>query len=354
MNMHYNNEKKLQNTLEEEPSQFPSSYQLLNLPLNELFSLSFNYYSKQEYETAYSILHNATFKQSKIPNLHYNLAKCAYHLENYSLCKYHLRTELQYFNNLKAFNLLDTLEVKNSTPYLTFSLGAVFIIIYFAFFQNFSNLDIFLYSLHQDNITTSAAITSLFFHSSTIHLLSNIAIFLLIGSFLEQFISKFEYLSVFFIAGIGSNIIQVLLTNEFSSVLGMSGAIFGFLAILALKAPLLSIQVFKIKIPLLTLVLCVYIFSVLTMNSQEMQIAHFSHLFGFLIGLGIGVLLNSYLRAKFYALLVFSFGTLLTTSSLLAIEPIFLYSIIDLVLALSLITFSLIYLDKRENALEEL
>ena len=164
---------------------FSNSYQLLNLPLNELFSLSSNYYLKKEYETAYSILQNAIFRQLKIPNLHYNLAKCAYHLEDYSLCKYHLKQELQYFNNLKAFNLLDKLEVKNSTPYLTFSLGAIFLIIYFVFFQNFTSLDIFLYSLHQDNITISAAITSLFFYLFLIYLFFNFVIFLFILSFLE-------------------------------------------------------------------------------------------------------------------------------------------------------------------------
>lgn len=331
-----------------------NKFQISNLSLSELFSLSSWYYFKHDFNEAYSILYNATFEGSKIPNLHYNLAKCAYHLKDYSLCKYHLKEELKFFNNLKAFNFLDTLETKNITPYLTFSIGTVFLIIYFLFFNNFIALDIFLYSLHLDNLTLGAAITSLFFHTSIIHLISNLIIFLLIGSFLEQFISKLEYLSIFLISGIGSNIIQVLLTNEFSAVLGMSGSIFGFLAILALKAPLLSIKLFKFKIPLLIIVLIIYIFSIITINSQTIQIAHFSHLFGFLIGLGIGVLLNTYLRSKFYALLVFSFGTLLCTSSLSRVEPVFLYSLIDLILALILITFSLVYLDRRENVLEEL
>lgn len=359
MNQHYNelipttssNELGLNGNIE---GRLSNSYQFLNLPLNELFSLSFSYYSKAEYETAYSILYNALFRESKIPNLHYNLAKCAYHLDNITLCKYHLRQELAYFNNLKAFNFLDKLEFRNTTPYLTFSLASIFIIIYLVFFQDFSSLDIFLYSLHLDNISITSTITSFFFHSSLIHLFSNIAIFLLIGSFLEQFISKIEYLTILFITGLGSNFLQVISSDEFLAVLGMSGAIFGFFAILALKAPLLSIRIFKIRISILLVALVVYIISVMTMSFQGLQVAHLSHLFGFLIGLGLGVLLNSYLRAKFYALLLFSFGVLLTTSTISTVDPIFFNSFVDLVLAIFLIIFSLTYLKQREQALEDI
>ena len=321
---------------------------------SEIFELSSFYYSREEFQTAYEILHYIELKNIQIPNLHYNLAMCAYKLENTSLALTHLQLELKYFNNIKAFMLYEKLSMKSSPPYLTLTISLLFIIIYFLFFNSYSNLELFFYSLHLDNLSISAVITSFFFHSSYLHLFSNILIFLLLGSFLEKFLSKTQYLIIFFGSGFLGNILQVLVISEFSAVVGMSGAIFGFLAVLLLKTPLLSIPIFSLKIPILFLTVGLYIITLILMQQQNDSVAHISHLFGFLTGLGIAVLVNSYLRTRFYALLFATFGTLLLTTLFLQVETIFAHPIIDSIIGISCIIYSYSYLKVREEIMEEL
>ncbi|MCH8520215.1 MAG: rhomboid family intramembrane serine protease [Nanoarchaeota archaeon] len=331
--------------------------QTLSLASNEeLFNISSHYYSQNEFQKAYEILHYIELKNVIIPNLHYNLAMCAYKLENISLALTHLKLELKYFNNIKAFSLYEKLSLNSSPPYLTITISLLFLVIYFLFFNNYSSLDLFYYSLHHDTLKISGIITSFFFHSSYLHLFSNILIFLLLGSFLEKFLSKLQYLTIFFGAGLLGNMLQVLLISEFNAVVGMSGSIFGFLAIILLKSPLLSIPIpiFKLKIPILFITIGLYIFTLISMQQSIQTVAHYSHLFGFLVGLGVGVLVNSNLRSRFYALLIATFGTLLLTGLFIQVDTIFTYFIVDIIIGVSCIVYSYSYLKMREEIMEEL
>lgn len=90
------------------------------------------------------------------------------------------------------------------------------------------------------------------------------------------------------------------------------------------------------------------------MQQSIQTVAHYSHLFGFLVGLGIGVLVNSNLRSRFYALLIATFGTLLLTGLFIQIDSIFTYFIIDIIIGVSCIIYSYSYLKMREEIMEEL
>jgi hypothetical protein len=181
-------------------------------------------YRQELYVDAYEYLYSYSL-QHHFPDMYYYLARCAYKLDNRPLAITHLKEELKYYNNLKALHFLEQLQVKNTTPYLTFSLVIISCVIYYLFFSNYSQLDVFLHSLHVDSMTPTSALTSLFFHTSQIHFLANIFLLLLIGSFIEQFISKVHYIIIFITSGILSNIIQVIATSQFHAVFGMSGAI---------------------------------------------------------------------------------------------------------------------------------
>ena len=322
----------------------------------ELFNISSHYYSQNEFQKAYEILHYIELKNIIIPNLHYNLAMCAYKLDNISLAITHLKLELKYFNNIKAFSLYEKLSLNSSPPYLTITISLIFVIIYFLFFNNFSSIDLFLYSLHHDTLSFSGIITSFFFHSSYIHLFSNVLVLLLLGSFLEKFLSKIQYLTIFLGAGLLGNLLQVMLVPEFNAVVGMSGSIFGFLAIILLKSPLLSIPVpiFRFKIPILFITIGVYILTLISMQQSINTVAHYSHLFGFLVGLGVGVLVNTNLRSRFYALLIATFGTLLLTGLFIQVDTIFTYFIIDIIIGISCIIYSYSYLKLREEIMGEI
>jgi hypothetical protein len=81
-------------------------------------------------------------------------------------------------------------------------------------------------------------------------------------------------------------------------------------------------------------------------------IAHYSHLFGFLIGLGIGVLFNVHFRERFYALIIFTFGVLLTTSSILPTNAFIYHWSIDLLIAIVLMSVSYAYLSQVKRYVE--
>lgn len=308
-------------------------------------------YDKELYVDAYECLYSYSL-QHHFPDMYYYLAKCAHQLDNRPLAITHLKEELKYYNNLKALHYLEQLEVKNTTPYLTFSLVVVSCMIYYLFFFNYSQLDIFLHSLHLDSITPTSAFTALFFHTSQIHFIANIILLLLIGSFIEQFISKIHYILIFLISGMLSNIIQVITMTQFHAVFGMSGAIFGLFAIVVLRAPLLYIPVFFVKIPMLIFLLISYIASLILIYMDNVFIAHYSHLFGFLIGLGIGVLFNTHFRQRFYALIIFTFGVLLTTSPILPINAFIYHWTIDLVVAILFMLISFAYLSQVKRYIE--
>ncbi|MFP4402454.1 MAG: rhomboid family intramembrane serine protease [Candidatus Nanoarchaeia archaeon] len=312
-------------------------------PSESIISMYEELYNQGRYVEAYDYLYSFSLK-THFPNLYFYLATCAYQLDNTPLAITHLKQELKYYNNLHALHFLERLEVRNSTPYLTFTLVIIISLIYYLFFFNYSQLDIFLYSLHIDSISLTSAITSLFFHTSHIHFLANIFLFLLLGSFIEQFISKIHYISIFLISGVLSNIIQVIVSSEFQAVFGMSGALFGLFAIIVLRAPLLYIPIFMLKVPMLVFLLLSYIISLIFVYYDNTFIAHYSHLFGFLIGLGIGVLFNIHFRERFYALLLFTFGVLLTTSSILPNSAFIFHWTLDLAVAIFLMSLSYAYL----------
>lgn len=316
-----------------------------------IFKLSEKYFLEQDFQQSYTILHLLVYKKIKIPNLHYNLAKLALKLNNEDLAKMHLKEELEHYDNLAALSVLEKLEVNNSIPLLTFLLAFLILIVNLIFFQNLTQLQIFSYALHLDNISIFSMITSFFMHTSFLHLTSNLVLFILLGTFLEKFLSKTQYLIIFFVTGLLSNGIQILISPFNTLVAGISGSIFGFLAVLLFRAPMLSFKIKNINISLLMITLGVYMLSILTFENQ-VSIAHHSHLFGFLIGAGLSALSSSFLRSRFYPLLIFIFGIMLFSSFLVEnYTPLFIFIIIDVLIGMFCIVFSYAFLSKKEEYL---
>ena len=337
----------------------PSSFDISKInqkPSDYLFEFSNYLIDKKNYKQAYAVLHLIVQRNENFANLHFTLAKCALKCNNTTQAIIHLRKELKHYNNMIASRLLENLQVFNSAPYLTFSLVIVIFVIQFIFFSNPTSIDIYKYALHRDNISFFSTITAFFFHSSYLHLFSNLSLLLIIGSFLEKFISKIQYLILFFIPGLLSNCIQVLFFSDplkFSIVLGTSGAVFSLLAVVVFKTPLLKINIFTFKVPLLFIILFLYVLSTVTLSNYS-TIAHFSHLFGFLLSCAICAIISPILRERFYPLLLFIFGTLLTTSLLLpTVPPILYHPLLDALFALTCILYSYAFMQKKENIIQK-
>ena len=78
-------------------------------------------------------------------------------------------------------------------------------------------------------------ITSIFLHFGFAHLINNMITLILLGWQLELEIGKIKYLIIYFVSGIGGNILSVvneMRTQDYAVSAGASGAIFGIIGAL--------------------------------------------------------------------------------------------------------------------------
>lgn len=131
-------------------------------------------------------------------------------------------------------------------------------------------------------------VTYMFIHGSLAHLLSNMLGLLFFGMPLEKAIGSKEFLLLYFVCGIVSGICSFLLyvlTGVYSAVLiGASGALYAVLFAFATMFPRANIYIWgilPIPSPILVLVYaCIEFFS--QFAGIKSNVAHFTHLFGFL------------------------------------------------------------------------
>ena len=111
------------------------------------------------------------------------------------------------------------------------------------------------------------ALTSMFMHGSSWHLLANMVSLFFIGLFVEQLIGKKRFLGFYFISGLFAAIFYVSLSILFGAsdlgmklfgspntlALGASGAIFGLLGLLAILTP--KNRVYLIAGPLIAIII---------------------------------------------------------------------------------------------------
>ena len=72
-------------------------------------------------------------------------------------------------------------------------------------------------------------LTAIFFHSDTLHLLSNMFVLLIFGVFVELSYSKFGFIIIYLVSGLLGNIFSLFLLPLNTISLGASGAIFGLI-----------------------------------------------------------------------------------------------------------------------------
>lgn len=131
-------------------------------------------------------------------------------------------------------------------------------------------------------------ITYMFIHGSLVHLLSNMIGLLFFGMPLEKSIGSKEFLLLYFVCGITSGICSLvfyIFTGAYNAILiGASGALYAVLFAFATAFPKANIYIWGIlplPSPILVLVYtCIEFFS--QFAGIKSNVAHFTHLFGFL------------------------------------------------------------------------
>jgi membrane associated rhomboid family serine protease len=128
--------------------------------------------------------------------------------------------------------------------------------------------------------------TYLFFHGGVWHVLINMFVLWMFGSELERFWGKNHFLKFYFITGVGSGVVTMLVNvQSITPVVGASGAVYGVLLAYGLTYPNRTVYLYGI-IPIKSLWFVLGIGFIAFMSSFDnmSQVSHVTHLSGMLIG----------------------------------------------------------------------
>ncbi|ACV24059.1 rhomboid family intramembrane serine protease [Methanocaldococcus fervens] len=149
-------------------------------------------------------------------------------------------------------------------------------------------------------------VMSIFMHGSITHLLVNMFVLFIFGTYLERIVGSKNYLLIFLTSGIVGNLAYILyayLTGDYAPSVGASGAIFGVMGALAILAPHLRVVVFPLPVPI-SIKLAVIIFALIDLillpYTSKTGIAHITHLAGLITGLILGKMLRDKIYSIYY------------------------------------------------------
>jgi len=128
--------------------------------------------------------------------------------------------------------------------------------------------------------------TYLFFHGGIWHVLINMFVLWMFGSELERLWGKNHFLKFYFITGVGSGLVTMLVNvQSITPVVGASGAVYGVLLAYGLTYPNRTVYLYGI-IPIKSLWFVLGIGFIAFMSSFDnmSQVSHVTHLSGMLIG----------------------------------------------------------------------
>jgi uncharacterized protein len=139
-------------------------------------------------------------------------------------------------------------------------------------------------------------LTSMFIHSGFAHIFGNMITLFFFGSFLNRLIGNGRFLLLYFIGGLAGNAVYLLLGQEYSLVVGASGAVYAIAGALVLMTPNLPVRLyFLIPVPLWAVVLIFFV-----MFSFLPGVAWQAHLGGMAVGLIAGYFFRKRIRYDFY------------------------------------------------------
>ena len=131
-------------------------------------------------------------------------------------------------------------------------------------------------------------VTYLFFHGGIWHVLINMFVLWMFGSELERFWGKKHFLKFYFITGVGSGLVTMLVNiQSITPVVGASGAVTGvvYSAVLLYPEMQLAFLFFPIPLPGYIMATLYLIYTLYGMKKQQDNIGHTAHFGGAISGL---------------------------------------------------------------------
>ncbi|KAK0421291.1 hypothetical protein QR680_015162 [Steinernema hermaphroditum] len=144
--------------------------------------------------------------------------------------------------------------------------------------------------------------TNMFFHSSLPHLISNLVILALCS--IKELVHHYRIITIFILSGIGSSLIYVIFARDDIPSIGMSGAIYGLLAIhisdIFLNWSEMPFRFVRLLIIFGFLISVNYDLIFGGASVYDSRISHFAHFGGFFFGLPLGVVFLKNLQVREY------------------------------------------------------
>lgn len=132
-------------------------------------------------------------------------------------------------------------------------------------------------------------ITYMFMHADIPHILFNMLAVYMFGSILENIWGPKRFLNFYLLCGLGAAFLQLgisYLNNEYTILLGASGAVFGLLVAFAMMFPNTELQIyFIIPVKAKYLVIGYALFELYNGFFTHDNVAHFAHLGGLAVGI---------------------------------------------------------------------
>ena len=131
-------------------------------------------------------------------------------------------------------------------------------------------------------------VTYMFIHGDFFHIFMNMFVLWMFGSEMESLWGRQGFLKYYFITGVGSGLVWLLLNigKPFTVLIGASGAIYGLLLAYGLMFPnrkILIYFLFPVKVKYFVIFLGVMAF-ISSMGTSGSNISHLTHLSGMVIG----------------------------------------------------------------------
>jgi membrane associated rhomboid family serine protease len=228
--------------------------------------------------------------------------------------------------NSFARDLQEKIHVGTTLPIMTIILSILLLCTTYFLGGNINTTQLFTWGLNSNNITILNSLSSIFIHTSWIHVGLNILILFLFGHLLEKYVGPLYFTIIFLLSSVFGNISQALFYPGLGGfVVGASGGMFGLLGALLMRNPLLETKLFGlIKTPLIYILGALFTFSIIVPSTlfQAAEVAHIIGLFsgilitGFLYQENIGIFYNWIFVAFGFLLLVSGINTILTNNEI--------------------------------------
>ena len=182
--------------------------------------------------------------------------------------------------------------VAKSTPYVTYALIAINVIIFIVSLTDFETI-INTYGFKPSEFVLITIITSMFLHGGIGHVFGNMWYLFMFGDNVEDRLGKVKYVIFYMLAGLAATLTHYI-TNISSSIpaIGASGAISGVLGAYIVFFPHAKVHTIgpfyqRFTIPAYTMLGLWFLMQFLGVFAGEGGIAFFAHIGGFVFGAAV-------------------------------------------------------------------